>query len=148
MNYYNKQGEKITIEEWCSLLKDRSYKIIKQEELENGKFVSTVWLGLDYQPEEGEPPLIFETTVIPMEGNWDEEYCERYSTLEEAEEGHRRIVKKEINKLEHGLALLLKSSRKDLSIKDMATILALVLDSSEVEEFIRELRKEKESIEE
>jgi hypothetical protein len=30
----------------------------------------------------------------------------------------------------------------------MATILALVLDSSEVEEFIRELRKEKESIEE
>jgi len=94
MNYYNKQGEKITIEEWCSLFKDRSYKIIKQEELENGKFVSTVWLGLDYQLEEGEPPLIFETMVFPMEGNWDEEYCERYSTLEEAEEGHRRIVNK------------------------------------------------------
>lgn len=50
--------------------------------------------------------------------------------------------------LKNGLALLLKSSRKDLSIRDMATILALVLDSSEVEEFIRELRKEKESIEE
>ena len=90
MNYYNKQGEKITIEEWCSLLKDRSYKIIKQEELENGKFVSTVWLGLDYQFEEGEPPLIFETMVFQMEGN----YRERYSTLAEAEEGHKRIVNK------------------------------------------------------
>ena len=90
MNYYNKQGEKITIEEWCSLLKDRSYKIIKQEELENGKFVSTVWLGLDYQLEEGEPPLIFETMVFQMEGN----YRERYSTLAEAEEGHKRIVNK------------------------------------------------------
>ncbi len=53
-----------------------------------------------------------------------------------------------VENLEHGLALLLKSSRKDLSIRDMATILALVLDSSEIEEFIKELRKEKESIEE
>ena len=29
-----------------------------------------------------------------------------------------------VENLEHGLALLLKSARKDLSIKDMATILA------------------------
>ena len=68
--------------------------LLKSSLQSHGKFVSTVWLGLDYQFEEGEPPLIFETMVFPMEGNWDEEYCERYSTLEEAEEGHRRIVNK------------------------------------------------------
>lgn len=94
MNYYNKQGEKITIEEWCSLLKDRSYKIIKQEELDNGRFVSTVWLGFDYQLEEGGKPLIFETMVFPSKEDWDGEYCERYSTLGEAIEGHERIVNK------------------------------------------------------
>ena len=41
--------------EWANLLEDRDYKVIKQELLENGKWVSTVWLGLDHNFGEGEP---------------------------------------------------------------------------------------------
>ena len=55
----------------------------------NGKKISTVFLGIDHNFEEGEP-LLFETMVFGK----DEEDCERYSTWKEAEEGHKKMVEK------------------------------------------------------
>ena len=52
--------------------------------------VSTVFLGLDHQFENG-PPILFETMVFG--GVLDQE-MERYCTWEEAEAGHNEIVKK------------------------------------------------------
>lgn len=74
------------------LLSNPDYKIIKQETLPNGKFVSTVWLGLDHSLT-GEAPLIFETMVFSEKGKWDELDMERYATLEEARKGHDEMVK-------------------------------------------------------
>ena len=91
--YYNKKGETITMMEWANLLKDRDYKVIKQELLENGKWVSTVWLGLDHNFGEGEP-LFFETMVFPSKGNYLDLDAERYSTLKESEKGHQKLVEK------------------------------------------------------
>lgn len=58
--------------------------------------VSTVFLGLDHAGFDG-PPLLFETMVFardPDDGPGDAEdaYTERYTTWEEAEAGHARIV--------------------------------------------------------
>ncbi len=91
--YYNKEGKKISMEEWARLFEDFEYKIISQITLSNGKRVSTVWLGLDHSFGDG-TPLIFETMVFSKKGDCSsEEHCERYATLKEAEAGHERIVK-------------------------------------------------------
>jgi len=50
--------------------------------------VSTVFLGVDHQFWGG-PPLLFETMIF---GGPQDEFCERYSTWDEAEAGHARIV--------------------------------------------------------
>lgn len=47
--------------------------------------VSTVFLGLDHQFDDG-PPLLFETMIF---GGKHDDYCERYATIEEARDGHR-----------------------------------------------------------
>ena len=58
-------------------------------------FVSTVFLGLDHAFGGGEP-LLFETMIFKKEDgkvNYRDVYCDRYSTWEEAEEGHKKALK-------------------------------------------------------
>ena len=55
----------------------------------NGKHVSTVWLGLDHNYYGG-LPLVFETMVFNEDGS--DIYCERYTTWQEAEEGHQKAT--------------------------------------------------------
>lgn len=87
---YDKEGKLINLLTWQKLFEDSDYKIIKQTELK-GCSVSTVWLGLDHRfGSQGKGPLIFETMVFV--GDFSEDYCERYETLKEAEEGHERAV--------------------------------------------------------
>ena len=54
-----------------------------------GVRVSTVFLGLDHQYGEGDP-LLFETMIFGGELDKD---CVRYSTMNQAREGHRVAVK-------------------------------------------------------
>ena len=91
--YYNKEGQSIGMLEWAKLFGDLDYKVVKQEELPNKKWVSTVWLGLNHQFGKGKP-LIFETMVFPKRDGGGELDMERYSTLEEAKKGHKKMVKK------------------------------------------------------
>jgi hypothetical protein len=92
--YYDKQGNKIDINDWGRLLGNDSYRKVAFDSVGNVT-VSTVWLGLDHNfYGEGEK-LIFETLVF---GGEDDGYMERYSTLEEAKKGHKRIVKNISNK--------------------------------------------------
>jgi len=60
-------------------------------ELSEDLNVSTVFLGLDHKMT-GSPgqPVLFETMIFGGEHN---EYCWRYYTWDEAEEGHKRVVK-------------------------------------------------------
>jgi hypothetical protein len=64
-----------------------------QENTVNGYWISTVFLGLDHQHGDG-PPLVFETMAFPQcdDGKLREDYCERYSTWDEAVAGHNRAV--------------------------------------------------------
>ena len=71
-------------------------RIVKQETLPNGLFVSTVFLGLDYSYDENNPkPILFETMVFGGSSQLHEERdSERCSTWEEAEEMHRKMCEK------------------------------------------------------
>lgn len=84
--YFDKEGNTISMEDWAKLFKDPKYKKIAVNSLDNGKRVSTVWLGLDHSFGPGRK-LIFETMIFP-----ECEYCERYETIEEARKGHLRAV--------------------------------------------------------
>lgn len=63
-------------------------RTVKRTYITDDMYVSTVFLGLDHQYEDG-PPLLFETMVFGIK----DEICERYSTWDEAVAGHDSIVK-------------------------------------------------------
>jgi hypothetical protein len=91
--YFDKFGREITdMLEWARLFNDISYSRIGFLELlskEEKITISTVWLGINHSFSRSGLPLIFETMVFgsPLDGEQ-----ERYSTLEEAQEGHRIMV--------------------------------------------------------
>lgn len=88
MKMYDKQGILLkSDEEKIRLFNDIDYKIIEQTPI-GIYFVSTVWLGLDHNWGEG-PPLIFETMVF-WRGQHSDLYMDRYSTEEQAKNGHAR----------------------------------------------------------
>lgn len=90
--YYNREGDKITLQEWSDLVSNHEYKILKRSTLKDGKLVSTVWLGINHAFDAGKP-LIFETMVFPAEKEWSELAVARYSTESEALAGHESMVK-------------------------------------------------------
>jgi len=103
IRYFDKDGTPLpNTLEWGEKFEDPEYKRVAETTLPDGTWVSTVWLGLDHQYGDG-PPLIFETMVFPFynqrEGlkRMEDRDMERYSTLQEAEEGHRRMVDKWMN---------------------------------------------------
>lgn len=98
MSYYNRKGEEISEDEIIEKFKNPEYKIVKQENI-GGKFLSTVWLGLDHSFGQSDRILIFETMVFPSKGNWFDELFERYTTEEEALAGHERIKKDLLSKI-------------------------------------------------
>lgn len=93
-DYYDRQGRSLDPDRWANLFSDRDYQSLIKTLTSSG-MVSTVWLGLDHSfgtPDEKKsgvrPPLIFETLVYKGE----EEIMYRYSTEEEAIQGHWRVV--------------------------------------------------------
>lgn len=86
--YFNKDGRRITPEEWRKLFADTDYRRIAYTELTNSTTVSTVWLGLPHGHSMN-GPLIFET-MVNEDGGWEAQY--RYSTLDEALAGHLNRV--------------------------------------------------------
>lgn len=93
--WYDRSGRPIDMATADGLLGDRAYSRIGLTEVTSTSDhdvhrVSTVWLGLDHQLDDG-PPLIFETMVF-TNGAWDERLCRRYATEAEALAGHAETV--------------------------------------------------------
>jgi hypothetical protein len=89
--HYDRQGFPICLGTWARLFENFDYKVVKQTQLSNGYWVSTVWLGLDHSFMPGAPEF-FETMVKDREtGDWMDDQA-RYSDEESAREGHRRMV--------------------------------------------------------
>ena len=77
-----------TVREWSKWSEGADRKLWRTDV--DDYTVSTVFLGLDHNFDEHGPPLIYETMVFPK-GDWCERYCDRYSTYEEAMNGHQRV---------------------------------------------------------
>lgn len=67
----------------------KSDRNVAHTPLANGYRVSTVFLGIDHNFCDIEPPLIFETMTFPSD---DRQLQQRYSTWDEAEKGHAEVV--------------------------------------------------------
>ena len=91
--YYDRKGQPMSQEDWLSKFDDLAYKRVAQDTLLDGRWVSTVWVGMNHQMGAG-PPLIFETMVFPSNDNMNDEYCERYSTEEQAVVGHAEVLER------------------------------------------------------
>jgi len=86
--YYDIHGMPIAMSRWTELFGHERHVGNDYIPLKGRTFhVSTVWLGLDHSFGYG-PPLIFETMIFGPKGTSDDLYQYRYSTLEQAREGH------------------------------------------------------------
>lgn len=94
MNYYDRTGHPITLDQWLAAASDLDGKRVAQDDVvtPGGRclWVSTVWLGLDHSFLTGGPPIIFETMVF--EHGMADSYMDRYATEAQALEGHAAIV--------------------------------------------------------
>jgi hypothetical protein len=86
--HYDREGRQISFREWGKLHAVREYIRVAEDTI-GPYWVSTVWIGLNYRFGIG-PPLIFESMVF--KGDESDLDCVRYSTLEQALEGHARMV--------------------------------------------------------
>jgi hypothetical protein len=95
-NWYRRDGTPYprNQEGWREMMADWSnpkVRVVRQDKLANGYWVSTVWLGYNHQWNEARPPLIFETMVKNPDGDF-EDHQERYSTENDAIIGHMKAM--------------------------------------------------------
>lgn len=98
LKVYYRHGERMTdAAEYGRLFKDKDYQRVAQTFMvsllhpSKTAEVSTVWLGLDHNFGDSGDPLIFETMVF--EESETHELCWRYSTEEQARQGHRDAIR-------------------------------------------------------
>jgi hypothetical protein len=93
MTWMDKEGNPIDALTWGRLHEDESYMRIGSDSLlGNSIWVSTVWLGINHNFSRQGPPILFETMVFAKHGMMIDLYCQRYSTEDEAKEGHAFTV--------------------------------------------------------
>lgn len=88
MDYYDRQGNPISFEEFIALDTEK-YRRVNLTFLDKHR-ISTVWVGLDMNCGVGKK-LIFETMVFPP-NSWEDLFCRRYETEEEARIGHIKAI--------------------------------------------------------
>lgn len=82
-----------TLREWgdqCYLMREQGTKHVASTQ-ENGYWISTVWLGLDQAFYVG-LPLLFETMIFQGDEPGEEIYCDRYSSWDDAVNGHQKAL--------------------------------------------------------
>jgi len=96
MYYYLDENKQVkafppgtTYEELGKAWESKDARIVRQETVRPGVWVSTVFLPLDHNFTGEGPPIVFETMVFRDEHG---EECERCSTWEEAVAMHERMV--------------------------------------------------------
>lgn len=83
----NGKTKKVDLMTWARWFENGEKRRVAQTVVQDAT-VSTVFLGLNHQFGHG-PPLLFETMIF---GGKHDDFCDRYSTLEEARRGHDQAV--------------------------------------------------------
>ncbi len=85
------------VEEFCRDMLNDKYRCVKQEELPNGVWISTVWTGISLHNASStptsSPPKIFETLVFLTIDDESHVTMQRYGTEAEAIQGHETLVR-------------------------------------------------------
>lgn len=89
LEYFDRENNPISQEEWMEKLEDDSYRWVKRTTLHDFTEISTIWLGLSHGSSP-EGPLIFETLVTHEDS--DEEEMYRYATEQKAIEHHEYLA--------------------------------------------------------
>lgn len=96
IRWYDRQGNPIAdMRAMETMLEDPEYKRVAETTLPDGRWVSTVWLGLDHRMsllDDSGAPLIFETMLFESKTHLIDMDCERASTEQEALQCHDRMV--------------------------------------------------------
>jgi hypothetical protein len=82
-----------SVEEWSEWIQNHANKRVESTDIYDGRWVSTVFLGVNHECMAYLPPILFETMVFPSRTDMNEEHCDRYATWGEAYIGHWRIVR-------------------------------------------------------
>jgi hypothetical protein len=91
--YYDREGNPIKRVDWVRKMDDLGYCRVSSTKLGDGKFVSTVWIGIVRCAEH--PPRIFETVVFETAKRGMKTIDElRYASEHEALAGHKLFVEK------------------------------------------------------
>ena len=90
--YFNRKGRPISKTKYFELHADDEYRRVAETTLPDGKWISTVWLGRNYNFADDSPPLIFETVVFSPLGSHAVLMTRRYQTEEGARIGHELSV--------------------------------------------------------
>jgi hypothetical protein len=110
--YYDIYGMPISMERWTQLFGQVRHVGDERLMIKGREYhVSTVWLGLDHSFGYG-PPLIFETMIFPADGKFDELYQDRYTTMQQAREGHWRAKRWLYKQLGAKAPVLIHKGRK------------------------------------
>jgi hypothetical protein len=89
--WFDRKGKPIDAATYDRLKHDDAYKVVAQDWVEDW-WISTVWLGDNYDFDSGSGPLIFETMIfLPGEGG-DLLLGGRYPTEEVARAGHSQAL--------------------------------------------------------
>ena len=72
----------------------RDTRHVAQDTLSDGRWLSTVFLGMDHSHGFLERPLLFETMLFRSQDDLTEQFCRRYSTWDEAAAGHAAALKR------------------------------------------------------
>lgn len=86
MNFYDRQGRPISVQEWAAKLEDAQYRVLAVTRVQD-LTISTIWVGMGFDEIKA---CIFETAVIEHDGQ--SRQWERYQTEGDARRGHDRIV--------------------------------------------------------
>ena len=100
IKYRDKEGNQISPEKMEALLGDpNNYRMVARDYYKNLR-ISTVWLGVPFWGGTADdgfyPDCYFETMIFDDSKKdnreWSSLYLERYRILQEAQEGHKKIV--------------------------------------------------------
>lgn len=101
LEFVDKYGREIDLTTWGKLHSDTSYIMINQTTLFDGKWISTIWIGINHSFVVGKE-MFFETIVFENENNLNAIHIERYTTLKEAKTGHKKVVEHWMEKVSNG----------------------------------------------
>ena len=104
--FYDFYGKPMTMGQWTSMTEDQIQAVGSTYVRGQHKtyWISTVLLGIDYSFGESKKPIIFETMVFEKAPNGIREIMGRYTTIQQARRGHRKVV--------HGMRLMLSERRR------------------------------------